>query len=165
MLRPMERPLKPQQGFTLVEVLVAIVVLSIGLLGLAGLQATGLRNNHSAYLRTQATLQAYDIIDRMRANVLGQSAYYSTPTGKNCEGASANCSPADLADYDRSQWNAANANILPSGTGVVCRDTSPDDGTSTAPACDNAADAPVVKVWWIDERDGSVQRFVTSFRP
>ncbi len=55
-------------GFTLLEVLIAVVILSIGLLGLAGLQATGLKNNHSAYLRTQATTYAYDIIDRMRAN-------------------------------------------------------------------------------------------------
>ena len=55
-------------GFTLLEVLVALVILSIGLLGLAGLQAASLRYNHSSYLRSQATLIAYDIVDRMRAN-------------------------------------------------------------------------------------------------
>src|SRR3569833_2681867 len=44
-----------QRGFTMLEVLISVVVLSIGLLGIASLQATGQRNNHSAYLRSQAT--------------------------------------------------------------------------------------------------------------
>ncbi len=62
-------PSKPAQaGFTMLEVLVAMVILSIGLLGLAGLQATGLQANHSAYLRSQAAFLAYDILDIMRAN-------------------------------------------------------------------------------------------------
>ncbi len=56
------------RGFTLLEVLVAMVVLSVGLLGLSGLQTSSLRNNHSAFLRSQATLVSNDIIDRMRAN-------------------------------------------------------------------------------------------------
>ena len=56
------------RGFTLVEVLVALVVLSIGLLGVAALQLTSLRSNHSSAMRSQATFLAYDIIDRMRAN-------------------------------------------------------------------------------------------------
>jgi type IV pilus assembly protein PilV len=147
-------PLTGQRGFTLIEVLVAVVILAIGLLGLAGLQATGLRSNHSAYLRSQASLQAYDIIDRI------------TPTGKNCVGA-VQCSPADMADYDLSQWNAANINVMPSGAGVVCRDSTPEDGNSSAsPDCDDVAGAPyAVKLWWVDERDGTTQRFVTSFRP
>ncbi|RLK48633.1 type IV pilus assembly protein PilV [Alkalispirillum mobile] len=55
-------------GFSLLEVLIAVVVLSIGLLGLATLQATSLGFNHEAYTRSQATLTAYDITDRMRAN-------------------------------------------------------------------------------------------------
>ncbi len=61
------RPQKQQQGFTLIEVLVAVVVLSIGLLGLAGLQTTGLRNNQSAYYASQAAIYANDIFERMRA--------------------------------------------------------------------------------------------------
>jgi len=56
------------RGFTLIEALVALVVLSIGLLGVAALQLTSLRSNHSSAMRSQATFLAYDIIDRMRAN-------------------------------------------------------------------------------------------------
>jgi type IV pilus assembly protein PilV len=59
---------RPAKGFTLIEILVALVVLSIGLLGVAALQLNSLRNNHSSAMRTQATFLAYDIIDRMRAN-------------------------------------------------------------------------------------------------
>jgi type IV pilus assembly protein PilV len=55
-------------GFTLIEVLVTIVVVSIGLLGLAGLQINGLRANVSSEARSKATLLANDIIERMRAN-------------------------------------------------------------------------------------------------
>ena len=57
-----------QKGFTLLEVLVAVLVLAIGLLGLAGLQATSLRVNQSASMRSQATNLAYDMADRIRAN-------------------------------------------------------------------------------------------------
>jgi type IV pilus assembly protein PilV len=57
-----------QHAFTLVEVLVTIVIMSVGLLGVVGLQLASMRSNHSAYLRTQATLAAYDLIDRMRAD-------------------------------------------------------------------------------------------------
>jgi type IV pilus assembly protein PilV len=56
------------KGFTLIEVLVALVVLSIGLLGVAALQLMSLRSNHGSAMRTQATFLAYDIVDRMRAN-------------------------------------------------------------------------------------------------
>ena len=61
-------PSADQRGATLIEVLVAMLVLSIGLLGLAGMQMTALKSNQSAYYRSQATVLAYDIIDRMRAN-------------------------------------------------------------------------------------------------
>lgn len=57
-----------ERGATLIEVLVALLVLSIGLLGLAGLQMAAIKSNHSAYYRSQATVLAYDITDRMRAN-------------------------------------------------------------------------------------------------
>ena len=56
------------RGFTLLEVLVALLVLSFGLLGMAGLQATGLRNNNNALQRTHASVLALDVIERMRVN-------------------------------------------------------------------------------------------------
>jgi len=56
-------------GFTLIEVLVAVVVLAGGLLGLAALQVTSLSSNQTAYNRSQATQLAYDIADRMRTHI------------------------------------------------------------------------------------------------
>lgn len=79
-------------GFSLVEVLVAVVVLSIGLLGLAALQITGVRANDSAELRTTATLAAQDVADRLRADPasffpLGQASRGSvTIAFDDCEG-------------------------------------------------------------------------------
>ena len=62
------RYVKRNAGFSLMEVLISVLVLSIGLLGLAGLQVAGVRSGHSVYFRTQATLLANDIMDRMRTN-------------------------------------------------------------------------------------------------
>lgn len=59
--------MQKQTGFTLIEILVTVIVLSIGLLGLAGLQATSFKFNSTAYQRSQATSLAYDIADRIRA--------------------------------------------------------------------------------------------------
>ena len=56
-------------GFSLLEVLVALVILSVGLLGLARMQSTGLRQNNSAYFHSQATTLAYAILDRIRVNL------------------------------------------------------------------------------------------------
>ena len=65
---PRNRQRRAHQGFSLIEVLVAMVVLSLGLLGLAALQMTSLRFNQSSQMRTQATTLASDIFDCMRAN-------------------------------------------------------------------------------------------------
>ena len=64
-----------QAGVSLVEVLVAVVVLSIGLLGLAGLQASGIRVGQSSIYRSQAAQLAYDMVDRMRVNVASAGSY------------------------------------------------------------------------------------------
>ncbi|ODU13883.1 MAG: type IV pilus modification protein PilV [Thiobacillus sp. SCN 64-35] len=116
--------LKPSQsGFTLLEILIAIVVLSLGMLGLAGLQAATLRNNQIAYYRAIAVQQTYDMADRIRANQAGVAAgaYDNltavTPADPDCV---ANvCTPANMAVADHSQWNTNNARMLPGGSGTV----------------------------------------------
>jgi type IV pilus assembly protein PilV len=104
------------RGFTLVEVLVALVVLSIGLLGIASLQLSSLRWNHGASLRSQATLLAYDIVDRMRANQIAANAgEYDAALGT----ATGTAGSVSLADKTR--WKTLLSQTLPSGDGTVVR--------------------------------------------
>lgn len=104
-------------GFSLVEVLVALVVLSIGLLGVAGLQTRGVRDNHGAYLRTQATLGAKDLVDRMRANrPAALAGDYDLAFGGSV------ASGSTLAAKDLSQWQAALAQLPGPGQGQVVVD-------------------------------------------
>jgi len=154
-------------GFTLIEVLIAVLVLAVGLLGMAGLQVTGLRNNQSAYYRSQATQLAYDMADRMRANPVGlNNGNYNNQASTNDNCVTNACSASQMAGYDLAQWASDLAAQLPGGVGVVCVDNTPSDGTAAAPACDNTGAAYAIKVWWDDNRAGAAnQRFVTSFRP
>lgn len=106
---------RPRQarGFTLIEVMVAVLVLSIGLLGVAGLQLSALRANQSAGWRTQATYLAYDIIERMRLNAANRAAY---AVAIGAGGVAADTSTAAL---DIAAWKTSLAATLPLGDGTV----------------------------------------------
>jgi type IV pilus assembly protein PilV len=113
-----------QSGFSMIEVLVTLVVLSTGLLGVADLQVAALRGNQGAYLASLAAQQAQDMAERMKTNPAGVAANQydnldaSIPgVPVNCQ--SANCTPAQLAVFDHNRWNASNQALLPSGAGVV----------------------------------------------
>lgn len=109
-------------GLTLVEILVALVVLSIGLLGLAGLQTLSLKFNTSAFHRTQATALAYDFADRMRAN--RQAALADQYTIAFQDPAPACGAPnlaGTIAQQDVSIWRNTLACRLPQSTGAVTR--------------------------------------------
>ncbi|MEX0731358.1 MAG: type IV pilus modification protein PilV [Aquisalimonadaceae bacterium] len=100
-----------QQGFSLLEVLVAILILSIGLLGLAGLQAASLRANQNAYFTSQSNLLAYDIVDRMRANrQAAQNGGYNIAIGDPLP------TGDDQAAADLKAWHGLILNLLPQGT-------------------------------------------------
>lgn len=123
-MRPTYPPrAKYTQGFTMIEVLIAIFVLAIGLLGLAGLQASSLKNNTSAYARSQAQLLAYDMLDRMRANIEGvKNGHYDDlfavqPSDPNC--IATGCSVAEISQHDGFEWSLLLSETLPSGTGLV----------------------------------------------
>lgn len=115
-------------GFTLLEVLIALLVFSIGFLGLAALQTLGLRFTHQSYERTQAVLQAYEIIDRMRANRVGLDNYTPISAGAapqaTVDCSTTTCTPAEMAAYDISEWlnRVRDPNSL-GGEGAICRGT------------------------------------------
>ena len=140
-------------GFTLLEVLIALVIFSFGLLALAALMAKGLQYNTSALHRSYASAQAYDIADRMRANRLGITAgNYDSVSGVGSDPGciATGCTPAQMAQYDGWAWNSANAALLPSGSGSVTT-----DGTTYT-----------ITVTWDDDRDGPpLDNFVFQLQP
>jgi type IV pilus assembly protein PilV len=104
---------KSQGGATLVEVLVAVLVLSIGLLGIAGLQLSALQNNRNAHVRSQASMLAYYIADRMRANrTVALTGGYDVDFGETPAGVTLN-------ELDLRNWKTELANTLPSGDGEI----------------------------------------------
>lgn len=122
----------PPNGFSLLEVMVALLVLSIGLLGLAGLQTFSLKFNHQSYERTQATILIYDIMDRITANPLAAragsfdnippaalAATYPSPATCLTTG----CSTSDLANHDINSWKLQleTSKVLAQGAGAVTR--------------------------------------------
>lgn len=112
-------------GFTLLEVLIALVVLSLGLLGIAALQGAGLRSSHGAQLNSQAVLLAYDLADRIRANPRTLAAYDGFTTDDVTCPSPWPVTSLDLAN-DLQEWactvrallpnNTAGAERMPSGT-------------------------------------------------
>jgi type IV pilus assembly protein PilV len=113
--------MKKQTGFTLLEVLVAMLVLSIGLLGLAGLMASSMRNNQGAYHRTQATWLAYDALDRLRANRAGAlSGSYGAASALGSPAACSTTAPTGtVAARDIGGWKNMIACALPEGDGSI----------------------------------------------
>lgn len=105
------------RGFTLVEVLVALVILAIGFLGLTALQARGLKFTHDAYIRSQATVLAYDIVERIRNNVDNADDYIAaTDPAGNCVAAGVGVT------NDLNCWYESLAAELPQGTGTIAVD-------------------------------------------
>ncbi len=126
---------KIESGYTLVEVLVAFVVLSIGLLGLATLQGVSLQGSNKSFARSIAMVQAYDMADRIRANMAGvtQGAYDSLPVAGSVDYSclATGCSPGFMAAIDGDEWSREIAARLPSGEGAVTR--LPTTATVAAP--------------------------------
>lgn len=108
---------RSQRGMTLIEVLVTLVLISVGLLGVAALQLTSLRSNQEAYVRSQASALAGDILDRMRANQNGVRAgqYAALGGAASSTGTAGTDAAADLV-----AWQAAITAALPgTPTGTV----------------------------------------------
>lgn len=153
--------MKSNTGFTLIEVLISMIILAIGLLGLAALQTTGLRNNLSAYNRSQATQLAYDIADRMRANIadaelLVNSTYIYTTANPvtavavqaDCMQVANTCTTAQMAQNDLFEWNTNVNTILPLGDGDIAV----------------AGSIFTITINWDDNRDGYVNNDDPSFQ-
>ena len=152
-----EKPsLSRTDGFSLLESLIALVVFSIGFLALTLLMHTSLQNTNSAFYRSVATEQAYDMADRIRANmdavapndrdnIVNYGCVAAGATDPFC--IVAGCSPAQVALYDCWQWNQTNQHVLPSGGGSIVPTAGTPEDTKTG--------AVTVTVSWDDDRTGA----------
>jgi type IV pilus assembly protein PilV len=137
-----------QGGFTLLEVLIALLVLSIGLLGLAALQTVGLRSNQMANMRTLAIHRAYDMSDRMRANQAGVDAQsYVQSTSSDIPDVEVSCTTdvcttAEMVVFDKANW-LTEVTRLPGGRGRITRDAS------------GAFVQHTITIFWDEERSGA----------
>ena len=118
-----------QKGFTLIEILIAIIILAVGMLGLASLQVNTIKANHGALQKTQATFLAYDIVDRLRAN-------RNSAVAENYDIALAASKPAAgtaLPTIDINDWMTSIENLLPGGDGAI--------------DCNNTGTCTVIIIW------------------
>jgi len=162
----MTTSLKTNKGFSLIEVMVAVFVLAIGLLGIAGLQVTAIKSNHTAMLRTQSTQLAYDLADRMRANMPGTIAgnYLTTSApgeAYNCFDdftgiGTGECSPLQMAHADLDWAFSLAGDTLPFVSAAVSC-TSPGGTTVTADTgaedCAQGFSHTITITW--NEQDGT----------
>ncbi len=155
----MYRQIKKNQGFTLIEVLISVLILGMGILGVLNLQTRALMDNQDAYLRTQAILLAYDMSDRIRANagiwqenmatvnvltnndaagnVKGTYKFCSSydPVGALADPLATplKCSSTEMAQYDVYRWREEIASVLNNGTATI---TAVNDPVTTGNALD-----------------------------
>jgi type IV pilus assembly protein PilV len=110
-----------QNGFGLVEALVALVVVSVGMIGIAVLYGQGLGASRTALYRTQAVILASDMADRIRVNRRAGAVYQTAGAGtsRNCVPGGATCTPTQMAENDLFVWNAVIDQQLPAADGTV----------------------------------------------
>ena len=155
--RALRRP--SQAGFTMVEVLVALVVLAIGLLGIAGLLLKSLQSGRTATYRTQAINLAADLADRIRMNRTATVGYGTLFEDVEVEvpacDTTGGCMDAELAATDLSRWKATLALLLPNGQGQV---------VVTPPLGTGEPDNYVITVRWTEAGEAAPVTFQLGFQ-
>ncbi len=120
---------KRVQGFTLIEVLIALVIMSVGMLGIAGLYVHSMQAGRTSLFRHHAVTLAGDVADRIRANPTAAAAYAGAGADNNCIDGGIDCTPAQMASNDILIWGQQAANSLPTGTVVIVFDNAPSPPT------------------------------------
>jgi type IV pilus assembly protein PilV len=176
-LRPARQQAVKSSGFSLVEVMVALLVVSLGMAGVANLLVKGIQSTGIANIRSIATTHAQTSVEMMRGNLTAYMAGWydgtntsgATPTLIACGGTG--CTATEQANNDFVTWRARLATSMPGGTGVICMDSTPDDGQPGALDCDGNGNN-VTKIFWTDNRDSQTldagenfHRFVTVVNP
>lgn len=164
------RKLRQQTGFSLLEVLIAFIILSLGLLGAVGMQAAAMQSNKETRNQTVAASLARELADKMRGNhaiaiktAAADNPYLLSTTLDNPSTATfsapaENCfttacsTPIAIATWDMADWQNRLQNALPDPKFVVCFDKTPFDAAGSAQwACTNDGDISVLKLAWTNK--------------
>ena len=120
---PLTRATKGIRGFSLIEVLIALIVMSVGMLGIAGLYVHGMQAGRTSLFRHHAVMLAGDVADRIRANPDAGVEYVDAGTAPapatNCIDGGSDCTPAEMAANDKFLWDEQAAATLPEGDVTV----------------------------------------------
>ena len=117
-------PGRKVSGFTLVEVLIALVIMSVGMLGIAGLYVHSMQAGRTSLFRHHAVTLAGDIADRIRANPRAAAAYALAGANNNCVAGGVDCTPAEMAANDILLWDQQATETLPTGTVTIVFDNT-----------------------------------------
>ncbi len=154
-------------GFTLIEVLISMVILSLGLLGLAALQGISLKNNQDAFLFSQANALAYQMSDRIKANKRGWNPSGTTVSipapaascATGCNSAAASCTTTQMAAFDYCYLKQqATAVLSPDATAVITT------SVGTAPCIGSAPSLCITMTWSRTNQQLSASMNTTNFQ-
>ena len=122
---------KNQRGFSLVEVLIALIIMSVGMLGIAGLYVQSMQAGRTSLFRHHAVTLAGDVADRIRANPTAGIAYAGIGGDNNCVGAGIDCDEVQMAFNDIFLWDQQAAESLPNGDVTINFDDTVNPPTYT----------------------------------
>ena len=159
---------RSQKGFSLIEVMVAVLIMAVGVLGMAGLQVISLQQNRSSLLRAEALQIGNDLLDRMRANPEGDYAGVDFDDAPSALQSCVNnaCSVDEMAEFDIAQWKCSiNSADADGDTYAICATFGiPGSLPVGAGAISLVGDVHQVSVRWTDGPQGQVQTVTLQTR-
>jgi len=143
-----------QAGFSLIEVLIASTVFSLGLAGFTALLLSSIMGSAEARRESIASMAAANLSEQIRLNPLALDRYLNPPKNiaRICT-TDNNCPPEQQADYDFKLWQLELADSIRNARGLVCRDETPEDGIEGNSQCDGAGPL-VIKIFWNSQGNG-----------
>ena len=115
---------RKQRGFSLVEVLIALIIMSVGMLGIAGLYVQSMQAGRTSLFRHHAVTLAGDVADRIRANPTAGVAYTGAGVDFGCVAAGIDCNEVEMASTDILLWSQQANESLPNGTVTIAFDNA-----------------------------------------
>lgn len=145
-----------QSGFTLIELMVAAAIFSTGLGAFSLLLLMAIQGTAESGQQSFAVQQARALAESIRMTPDALPAFQEPSPGADCPTGSP-CTPTQMGSFSILSWQRRLARDLPGGSGLLCRDGTPSDGTASTPECDGGGGL-VVKVFWTEPGDDGEPR-------